>query len=321
MRNIRGEEVKNARILTEGAIFLAAFTVLLLLTIYVPLLAVIINFVLPLPFIMFTAKNQIKFTAAFFVAALFISFIAGSLMGLSITLIYGTTGAVMGYFIQKNKGRTSILISGTLTFMIGAVILYVISVAFFQFDLFHELLKAFKQSTIQSQELLKSGMSEEQYKKVVAQNENMLDMLQVLAPSVLIMSSIFSVFVIQLLCFPIAKRFGIPTPIWGKFRELSLPRSLLWYYLIVLAANLLSHPQKGTYYYAALINLTYILELFMVLQGFAFLYFLFHQRNISKGVRVVVTILAFIPIFLSIIRILGIIDLGLDLRKRFEKKE
>ncbi|MDR7000021.1 YybS family protein [Neobacillus niacini] len=313
--------MKNARILTEGAILLAAFTVLLLLTIYVPLLAVIINFVLPLPFIMFTSKNHIKYTVAFFVAALFISLIAGSLMGLSIMMIYGTTGAVMGYLIQKNKGRTSILISGTLTFMIGSVILYVISVAFFQFDLFHELLKAYEQYTLQSQELLKSRMTGEQYEKIVTQNANMMDMLQVSAPSVLVMGSIFSVFAIQLICFPIAKRFGISTPTWGKFRELSMPRSLLWYYLIVLAANLLSHPQKGTYYYAALINLTYILELFMVLQGFAFLYFLFHQRNISKGIRVVITLLAFIPIFLSIIRILGIIDLGLDLRKRFEKKE
>ncbi|MGZ4161181.1 MAG: DUF2232 domain-containing protein, partial [Neobacillus sp.] len=122
--------MNNARKLTEGAILLAAFAVLLLLTIYVPVVAIIINFVLPLPFIMFTAKNNMKYIGAFLVAAIFISFIAGSLMGLSLMLVYGSTGTVIGYLLQKNKSRVAILISSSLTFMVAVVIMYVVSVIF-----------------------------------------------------------------------------------------------------------------------------------------------------------------------------------------------
>jgi uncharacterized protein YybS (DUF2232 family) len=314
--------VNNARKLTEGAILLAAFAVLLLLTIYVPVVAIIINFVLPLPFIMFTAKNNMKYIGAFLVAAIFISFIAGSLMGLSLMLVYGSTGTVIGYLLQKNKSRVAILISSSLTFMVAVVIMYVVSVIFFKFNLIHELIDAFKQSASMSQGMLKSLGQEEQMKKLAQQNANMIKMIETLAPSILIMTSILSVYFIQLICFPIAKRFGLNVQQWGDFKDLSLPRSLLWYYLLALAANILFHPQEGTYLYTALMNLVYILELFMVLQGLSFLFYIFHRKSVSKGIRVIVTIVAIvIPIFLYIIRILGIIDLGFDLRKRVEKKE
>jgi uncharacterized protein YybS (DUF2232 family) len=109
---------------------------------------------------------------------------------------------------------------------------------------------------------------------------------------------------------------------WGNFKDLSLPRSLLWYYLLAMVARILLHPQEGTYLYTALINLVYILEMFMVLQGFSFLFYIFHRKSVSKGLRVIITIVVIvIPILLYIVRILGIIDLGFDLRKRVEKKE
>jgi uncharacterized protein YybS (DUF2232 family) len=314
--------LKNARKLTEGAILLAAFAVLLLLTIFVPIVAIIINFVLPLPFIMFAAKNNLKYISAFLVAAVFISFIAGSFMGLALMFIYGLTGTVMGYLLQKNKGRIAILISSSLTFMVGAVILYVISITFFKFDIIHELIGAFNQSTSMSQDLFKSIGQESQIKKVVQQNKMMIKMLETLAPSILIMSSIFSVYIIQLVCFPIAKRFGLKVQQWGSFKDLSLPRSLLWYYLIAMTANILMHPQEGTYLNTALLNLVYLLELFMVLQGLSLVFYYFHQKSVSKGFKIITTILVIlIPIFLYIVRILGIIDLGFDLRKRLNKKE
>jgi uncharacterized protein YybS (DUF2232 family) len=314
--------VNNARKLTEGAIFLAAFAVFLLLTIYVPVVAIIINFVLPLPFIMFAAKNNGKYIGAFLVAAVFIAFIVGSFMGLSLVLVYGLTGTVIGYLLQRNMSRVAILISSSLTFLVGVVILYAVSVTFFKFDLIHELIAAFKQSASMSQDMLKTTGKEDQIKKLAEQYAYMIKMIETLAPSVLIMTSILSVYIIQLICFPIAKRFGLKVQQWGNFKDLSLPRSLLWYYLIATGANIFIHPQEGTYLSTALINLAYILEIFMVLQGISFLFYIFHQKSVPKGVRVIITIVVIvIPIFLYIVRILGIIDLGLDLRKRLEKKE
>ncbi|MFZ7942368.1 DUF2232 domain-containing protein [Neobacillus sp. 19] len=65
-----------------------------------------------------------------------------------------------------------------------------------------------------------------------------------------------------------------------------------------------------------------MLEFFLIFQGLAFVFFIFHQRSVAKGLGVLVVILSFtIPIARYIIMLLGITDLGFDFRKQFEKKE
>ncbi|MFL6516870.1 MAG: YybS family protein [Bacillus sp. (in: firmicutes)] len=314
--------MKDVRKLTEGAVLLAAFAALLLITIYVPVVGSILNLVLPLPFIMFSVKNNLKLIAAFLVAAIFIAFIAGSLMGVGLMLIYGSVGAVIGYLLQKGKSRTFILIASSLTFMAGLVISYVVMVAFMKIDIIHELTSALNESVKSSEAMLKAMGREDQVELLKEQNALMLKQIVTLAPSALIFASILSSFITQWICFPIAKRFGVNVQPWGSFRNLVLPKSLLWYYLIALGMMLLLHPQEGTYLYSVLINARYILETFIMLQGLALLFFIFHQKSVAKGLGVLVLILTFmIPLVRYIIMLLGITDLGFDFRKRFEMKE
>ncbi|MEH7353334.1 YybS family protein [Neobacillus drentensis] len=312
--------MKNVSKLTEGAILLAAFTVLLLITIYVPLIGSFLNVVLPAPFIIFAAKNNIKNIAAFFLAGIVISFIAGSIPGLGLMLFYGAAGVVIGYMLQKNKSRTAILISSSLILMAGMVIYYVVITAFMKIDIIQELHTVLNQSM--SEEMLKAMGREGQIKDLKEQNADLIKMIEIYAPSFLIMGSILISFIIQWVCFPVVKRFGVNVKIWGKFRNLSLPKSLLWYYLIALGTMLLFRPHEGTYIFSVLINARYILENFLIFQGLAFLFFIFHQKSVARGLGVFVAILSFtIPIVRYIILLLGITDLGFDYRKKFEKKE
>ncbi|MFJ7725857.1 YybS family protein [Neobacillus sp. NPDC097160] len=314
--------MKNVHKLTEGAILLAAVTVLLLITIYVPVIGSFLNVVLPAPFIIFAAKNNIKNISAFFLAAIVISFIAGSLPGLGLMLLYGPVGVFIGYMLQKNKSRNAILISSSLILMAGIVIYYVVITAFIKFDIIHELHTALNQSLKDNQELLKAMGNEKKIKDLKEQNANLIKMIEIYAPSYLILGSVLMSFVIQWVCFPIVKRFGINVQPWGKFRNLSLPKSLLWYYLIALGAMLVLRPQEGTYLLSVLLNARYILEFFLIFQGLSFLFYFFHQRSVAKGLGIFVAILSFtIPLVHTIIMLVGITDLGFDFRKQFAKKE
>ena len=312
--------MRNVSKLTEGAILLAAITVLLLITIYVPLIGSFLNVVLPAPFIIFAAKNNIKNIAAFFLAGIVISFIAGSIPGLGLMLFYGAAGVIIGYMLQKNKSRTAILISSSLILMAGMVIYYVVITAFIKIDIIHELRTVLNQSM--SEEMLKAMGREDQIKDLKEYNANLIKMIEIYAPSFLIMGSILISFIIQWVCFPVVKRFGVNVKTWGKFRNLSLPKSLLWYYLIALGLMLLLRPHEGTYLFSVLINARYILEFFLIFQGLAFLFFIFHQKSVARGLGMFVAILSFtIPIVRYIILLLGITDLGFNYRKQFEKKE
>ncbi|MEH7414023.1 YybS family protein [Neobacillus drentensis] len=314
--------MKNVRNLTEGAILLAAFTVFLLITIYIPPLSVISVFILPLPFIMFSAKNNLKSIAVFFIAAILISFISSSFQGLGLIVLFGAAGVVMGYITQKTKSRSAVLIGGTLTFIIGLIITYTVLVTVMNINFIHELNVMLEQSMKQSQAMLQALGKEDQIKLLQEQNANLIKNIKALAPGYLITVAIVYAFITQWICFPIAKRFGVAAPSWGKFRNLMLPKSLLWYYLAALGGYLLFHPEEGTYLYLAIVNARFILEWFIFLQGLACLFYIFYQRSIGKGFAVFIVILSFIiPIVHYIIMILGITDLGFDFRKRFSKKE
>jgi uncharacterized protein YybS (DUF2232 family) len=314
--------VKNVRKLTEGAILLAAFAVLLLLTIYVPFLGMIVNLFLAVPFMLFAAKNDGKSIVVFIIASLLLSFIVGTIMSLPLTLAYGTTGVVIGYLIQKQKNMGVLFITGSLVFLINLIIMYVASIVLFKVDMITEMIDMMRESLNVSADLLKNFGNTQDSEKVLEQFNNGLNLIKTLIPTLFVLSSFFIVMIMQLISFPIIKRFGVKVEKWKSFKEISLPKSLLYYFLLTLLVSMLMNPEEGTFWYMAIINMTYILQFMIVLQGYTFIFYYFDKKGFSKAISITIAIVAFlIPIFLYIIGILGIIDLGFDLRKGFNKKE
>jgi uncharacterized protein YybS (DUF2232 family) len=313
--------VKNVRKLTEGAMLLAIFTVIMLITFYIPLLG-FLNLFLPLPFILFAAKNDWKWTLTFLAAAMGLSLITGSILSVPTTVGFGTTGVVMGILIRKQKDRFSVLLAGSFVFLVNLIIMYGVSVIFFKIDFINEMITTMKQSLDMSADMLKSLGQEKEAEKTIQQFKNAFDLIRTLLPTLLVASSFLIVFIIQIVNYPIIKRFGIELKKWKAFKDIRLPKSLLWVLLLTLLASMLLNPQEGTYWFAALLNLTYILQMLMIFQGYTFLFYYFDVKGISKGFSVTLAVVSFIiPIFLYIIGILGIIDLGFDLRKHLIKKQ
>jgi uncharacterized protein YybS (DUF2232 family) len=314
--------VKNVRKLTEGAILLAAFAVLLLLTIYVPLLGMIVNLFLAVPFMLFAAKNDGKSIFVFIIASLLLSFIVGSIMSLPLTLAYGTTGVVIGYLIQRQKNIGVLFIAGTLVFLVNLIIIYASSIVLFKVDMITEMIEMMRESLNVSADIMKNFGNTQDSEKVLKQFNNGLNLIKTLIPTLFVLSSFFIVLIMQLVSFPIIKRFGVKVEKWKSFKDISLPKSILYYFLLTLILSMFMKPEEGTFWYMAIINMTYILQFLIVLQGYSFIFYYLDQKGISKAISITIAIVSFIiPIFLYIVGILGIIDLGFDLRKGFTKKE
>ncbi|MBM4761711.1 YybS family protein [Bacillus sp. B15-48] len=312
---------KNTYKLTEGAILLAIFTVLLLLTLYIPGLGLVVNFFLALPFMMFAAKYDNKSVVIFTIAAVLLSLIFGTFLAIPFTLLYGLTGAIMGIFIRKEKSRLAVFVAGSLTFLVNTVIQYAASVVLFNINMIEEFIVTFRESIRTSMDMLQN-MGQSVDRTMIEQMEASITLMETLMPSMFVIASFFIVFIVQLVSFPVLRRFGIAIKTWPPFRDLLLPKSLLWYYLIALFASLFMQPDPGSYWYWALTNLLFVLQFFMMLQGFSFIAYFLHAKGVSRAIFILIIILAvFIPFVLYIVRILGIIDLGFDLRKRlFDKK-
>jgi uncharacterized protein YybS (DUF2232 family) len=282
----------------------------------------IVNLFLAVPFMLFAAKNDGKSIVVFIIASLLLSFIVGTIMSLPLTLAYGTTGVVIGYLIQKQKNMGVLFITGSLVFLINLIIMYVASIVLFKVDMITEMIDMMRESLNVSADLLKNFGNPQDSEKVLEQFNNGLNLIKTLIPTLFVVSSFFIVFIMQLISFPIIKRFGVKVEKWKSFKEISLPKSLLYYFLLTLLVSMLMNPEEGTFWYMAIINMTYILQFLIILQGYTFIFYYFDKKGFSKAISITIAIVSFlIPIFLYIVGILGIIDLGFDLRKGFNKKE
>jgi uncharacterized protein YybS (DUF2232 family) len=309
--------LRQTRAITEGAVMLAVFTILLLITLYFPILSLISTFFLPLPFFLYNVRHSEKNSLPFFLAALVLSFIAGNVVGISLAFTYGAVGWTMGWLVKKKESWNTTLLVSSLVFALSTVIQYAIAVTVFQFDFIKETMTLVRSSYEQSIQLLKR-LGQQPPADMMNQINDMLELIQTLIPSFIVMASIMAVFFIQLILFPIVRRFQVEVPKRTPFRNIQMPKNILWYYLVTLVLTLVLNPEKGTTMFWVLFNLATIFGLLLFIQGCSFLLYYRYQKKLPTVFSFIFVLFALL--FLPLVRLLGIIDLGFDLRKRIQTK-
>ncbi|MHA7138395.1 YybS family protein [Rossellomorea arthrocnemi] len=306
--------MKNPRVLTEGALMLAIFTVLLLLALYVPLIGTLAFFVLPLPLILFSSKYSLLNSFYVLIGSLGLSFLFGGLIALPVAFMVATTGVVIGWCVIAKVDKMRLFMASSLTLVINIVIGFVFSILLFDVNIIEDSLAESKTAYYS----LFEKLGQEPDKRLVESLDSSIDLIQTLMPTLFLGIAVVMALLFMLINFPIMKRLGRDVPVFKPFREWKLPKSILWYYLLTLVLSMILKPEKGTYAYTALLNVLYVLQTLMAVQGLSFLYFFAHIKGWSKGILVLITIIS-IPL-LYLVRILGIIDLGFDLRQRLQRK-
>lgn len=312
--------LKDARQLTYGAILLAIFAVLLWLTTYVPIIGAVTTFFLALPFVLFSYRNNITNIAVFFVGSVILSVIFGTILALPATLIFGVPGLVMGYLLQLGKNRGMVLFGSMMVCLMSIVMMYVLSFVLLEDDIVETSIELTMKSIDTTEKVMESlGQNPTQQLELLRQG---LELAPSLKPTLFVFAAFFIVLVIQAVCLPIAKRFQVKVTDWTPFRDFQLPKSLLWVYLGALVLSLAVNPEKGTFMYLAIINIAFLLQWLFVLQGLAVIHYVCYLRGIAKSVPILLTVGTLVfPLLLYIVRILGIIDLGFDLRQRFKSQK
>ncbi|MEF7658470.1 YybS family protein [Bacillus thuringiensis] len=308
--------MKNTKFITEGAALLAIYAMLLLISMYVPILGAVVTFALPLPFILLTIRYKLSSAFVIFTAALFITVIVSQPMNLVKTTMFGLIGIVLGYMYKKQKNPVEILMAGTLAYLIGIMLIYVASIKFFNIDLMKQMQNMFNESMTQSEKIVTAAgmpISKEQ-KELFAQFN---DVLQTLFPSLLVMVSVCFSWITVMISGSVLRKLKYDVIPWPKFKDIQLPKSIVWYYVIFILLSTFIKVEPTSYLHMVFSNLYVIFALLLVLQGLTFIAFLAHSKGFTKGVPIISFIACmFIPMLFPLVTILGIIDLGISLRSK-----
>ncbi|MGS7463508.1 YybS family protein [Bacillus paranthracis] len=308
--------MRNTKFITEGAALLAIYAMLLLISMYVPILGTVVTFALPLPFILLTIRYKISNAFVIFTAALFITVIVSQPMNLVKTTMFGLIGIVLGHMYKKQKKPVEILMAGTLAYLIGIMLIYVASIKFFNIDLMKQMQNMFNESMAQSEKIVTAAgmpISKEQ-KELFAQFN---DVLQTLFPSLLVMVSVCFSWITVMISGSVLRKLKHDVIPWPKFKDIQIPKSIVWYYVVFILLSTFIKVEPTSYLHMVFSNLYVIFALLLVLQGLTFIAFLAHSKGFTKGVPIISFIACmFIPMLFPLVTILGIIDLGISLRSK-----
>ncbi|WP_100332675.1 YybS family protein [Bacillus xiapuensis] len=307
-------------IVKEGVLLLGIFVLLLVATLYLPVLSVITSLFLILPFFVFSAKYSIQASLIFGAASVLAAALAGGAGAVPLAFSFGITGLVIGTMIQKKQDKFSIFMAGGLIFLLNMVILYVMVIKLAGVNIAKEMDQAFRNSFQESVKMMDSvgqPLSDDSIKQM----QEGFDFLYALMPSFFVLLAFGAVFLFITVHFPILKKLKINVPHFQPFREWKMPKSILWYYLALLLASFAAAPEKGTLWYSAHVNLMFMLQFCLVIHGLSFLFFFAYRKNWPKVLPILFTVFSFLFLpLLYLVRLLGIIDLGFNLRQHLQQK-
>jgi uncharacterized protein YybS (DUF2232 family) len=311
--------MRRVHVITEGAILLALFMILMLFALYAPIIGTILVFVLPLPFILFTIRHGIARSIMLLIAGSILSILFGSVTNILVAFMFGLSGLTMGVFYKK-KQTMGALIGGSLAYTVSIVISYVGTILLLQIDMIKDSVRLMEESIKQSKSIISAINPNVDVQQQFEQLEKGLDLIHTLAPTMFVTTGLIFALLTHFVAVPVLKRLRIDVSPLKPFREWRLPQSLVWYYLIV-SVLIMIKPDTDSFYFMAMINLYFILQFFVLIQGYSFIYYYSYIKGLSKAVPIIIVIASLlIPILLYLVRILGIIDLSFPLRGKIIKK-
>ncbi|WP_176545060.1 YybS family protein [Bacillus sp. AFS041924] len=307
--------MKSTRFITEGAVLLAIYSVLLLIFRFVPFLSFIMAFLMPLPFIILSIKYSIKESLLICCVALGLTLVITSVSLVPVTLMYSTVGIAFGYLLKNERSKGEILITSTFLYLIHTVLMYILFKAVFHIDLVNQNIDQLTDAIEKSKEL-SASLGTQPNDKALKNLLNAIKLIPTLLPSLLLMSSFILAFLTQLITFPLIRRLGYKIPKFKPFREFRLPVGFMWLFLIVMIVSFFQLT-PGSFLNTAVTNLIFVLQILLVVQGYASIYYFSYIKQFSKAVPTVIMIASFIiqPLT-SIILLIGIVSIGIFNRRR-----
>lgn len=311
--------MKDTRTLTEGAILASVFTIILLISIYVPFVGMVTIWALPLPFVLYVLRRGLKPGLMLWGVACFLAFLVGGLPTIPSALIFGSAGMVIGELYRRKLSGFSVLIGAGLTYTLNMLLVFLGLVLI----LGENPMQVAAELTREQMEFADStfGSFGQVPGQSLDQMYEMIDRIIYLAPVMIVGLGISLALVTLMLSYFLLRRLGHKVNPLPPFREWQFPKSFLWYYLIVLILAMVGL-EEGTTMFVLVWNLFPLLEIVLAVQGFAFIFYYCHHKKVAKAVPILLIVAAIvISPLLYLVRILGIVDLGFDLRKRITSQK
>ena len=308
----------------ESGLVIAIAVILGLISTYLPIIGMLVDFFWTLPFAILSVRLGIrKASFALMATIILLSLFIGPVLTIRLALSFGFAGLAIGFAIQKNFSAVKVFIL-TLTVSFAsqiiamALLLFVMDINFMetQLDIVRE---SFDQSFALYESL---GVEQSQIEQAKSQVEPAISLMSILMPTLLLFMALIN----TVICFYSVKwifpKIGLHIAEFPPFSTWRFP--IAFFYLMVLALLGLywGSTRNLNLLYTVSVNANILALMIGFLQGLSVLSFVANKFSMSKLIRrliFVVIILNFM--LLQVIAFIGLFDMFFDYRRRFSDRK
>lgn len=312
--------VRNVTPTIEGGLLVAITVILGLLTMYLPLVGIFVEFFFAVPSAVLTARQGAgKGLSALFVAFVLLSMLIGPVFALRICLSVGLCGVALGWCVRKNFNAvriffTTLVVASAAQFLSIALASIILDV-----DIIDTQIKMLRESFDESFSFYESmGVDKAQIAQAQANTETGFKILVFLLPTLLMLAAVVNAATVYLTSQWIFAKLNMKMPHMPAFAEWRFP-SLFFYLAVVGGLGLYWGSTRGwTGIYEIALNVFVMSLIIGLIQGLSIFSAVADKFKLSRLVRGFFYAAIFLsPFLLQLTAAWGLIDTVFDWRKKF----
>lgn len=312
------QPLNKSRSLTEGGILASIAIIFALISVYVPILGVVVNMIWPVPILLLGVRHGFKVSMmCLAVAGIIIGILVNPLQAVSVVLGFGFIGVAIGYAINQSWSPLKTMLVGTIASCLSKAAVLIVGFFTLGFNPLSMQLEIMGGAVDQAVEIYRNiGIPPAQIEQLRETLTKTIGMLKYVMPAGFFVASVLDTFINYWVAKKILTRLGLYLPDFPAFNNWTNSAWMLWLYgaslLIVTFYN--QTPDSIIYHIGT--NLQIVSSLALLIQGLANVRYFIDKKGWPKFLRGIIITLVFFNQFISqLVILVGAFDLVFDYRK------
>lgn len=312
------QPINKSRSLTEGGILASIAIIFALISVYLPILGVVVNMIWPVPILLLGVRHGFKVSLmCLAVAGIIIAMLINPLQAISVVLGFGFIGVAIGYAINQGWSPIKTMLVGTIASCLSKAAVLLVGFFVMGFNPLSMQLEIMGGAVDQAVEIYqKMGIPPAQIEEMRIMLAKTVGLLKYIMPAGFFVASVIDTFINYWVAKKILARLGQYIPDFPPFTTWSNPAWVLWIYGASLLLVTFYNQTPDSILYHIGTNFQLVSTLALLIQGLANIRYFIDKKGWPKFTRTIVIFLIFFNQFIAqIVVLIGAFDLVFDYRK------
>jgi len=317
-------ENRRVKPMVEGGILAAIAVAMSLISLYVPIIGSFMALILPLPIIVLVVRHGVRWgIMSTIIAGVLISMLISPLQAISIVVVCGFIGVVLGYTYRKGYSAVRCLTIGSVSAIASILVVFAVSLLVINVNPMNIQMDMMQQAFEESLAVYRSsGMSETEIAEIAGKFKTGLDTVKQLVPVTVVLAGLFETYINFIVAGVVLRRVGHMNIVtMPPFKEWKLPWGLVYIYAFSLIGMYWGSSHEIEVLLQVSMNFNMFAGILSFIQGLVILFYMADRYQLSNFLRGIILILILTSGLFQVVALIGLFDIIFDYRKRFALKK